>query len=153
MYHSTSVQSKHAMSLLFIFVTIHTFTVSCCSVSIVRGFWVECSPQLNPDPPSTCIFSFSLSLVDSWSLISQSPCKSSWIYVSYRHFFFVKEWEGWAAHLHRNVIPLVSALFKSVQCFFTAVFLAFSMRRYGISIVAPRLSSGGGYQGGECIPH
>ncbi len=101
---------------------------------------LQCSPQLNPDPPSTCIFSFSLSLqhVDSWSLISQSRWKSSWNYVSCRHF--LKEWEGCTAHLHKNVILLVRALLKCGQCFFTAVFLAFSMRLYGISIVAPSLS-------------
>lgn len=126
-----------------VFVSIHTFTVSCCSISVMRGVQgglTECSPQLNPDPPSTCIFSFSLSLqhVDSWSLISQSRWKSSWNYVSCRHF--LKEWEGCTAHLHRNVILLVRALFKCVQCFFTAVFLAFSMWLYGISIVAPSLS-------------
>ena len=54
--------------------------------------------------------------------------------------FFVKEWEGCTAHLHRNVILLLRALFKCVQCFFMAVFLAFSMWPCGISTVAPRLS-------------
>lgn len=100
---------------------------------------------------SESIFSFSFSLqhMDSWSLISRSHWTSSWRYVSCR--YYLKEWEGCTAHLRRNVIRLVRALFRRVHCFFTSVFLAFIMWPYGIpkTVCLPIMDSGSGYQGEE----
>lgn len=66
---------------------------------------------LNPKPSSVL-----QQFQDFSSLIGPSRSTTSWNYVSCRRY--MKEWEGSPAHLHRNVILLVKALFSRVQWVF-----------------------------------
>lgn len=94
--------------------------------------------QLNPNPPSSCIFSFSFSLngLSSVRLTGSLPRN-----MSRADFFFAFKWEGCTVHLRRNSMLLVSELFKFLQCFCIAVFVAFRMQALGIFTVGPRLSA------------
>lgn len=57
---SSSFQEKHVFSqCLYIY---SRLAVPYPSRGVSGWTQTRCSPQLNPDPPSTCIFSFSLSL-------------------------------------------------------------------------------------------
>lgn len=92
----------------------------------------------------------------------ETKLKTTWSHRPYLHSFsvlspfsacryYLKEREGPTAHLHRNAIRLVRAPFKHVQCFYTSVFLAFTMWPFGVprSVCLTIMDCGHGYQDGE----
>lgn len=100
-------------ALIFVF-----FTVRCFSDSMKPGENRTFFPlfiQFNPDSPPTCIFYFRLSVhALSVSLAGISPRIMSAADFFLLFFFFLFQRQGGvhSVHLHRNIILLVSALFK-----------------------------------------
>lgn len=147
--HSSTIQEKHAIGCFFGGgVGFHQFRGDSPLSWLYRS--VHLSWILIHYP---VVYFLLVSVVSMRTLISQSRWMASWNYVSCRHFF--ERMGGVHCSFTQECNTIGESTFQ--ECFFTSVFLAFSMWSYGISIVAKTLclaimDSGSGYQGREYIP-
>lgn len=127
-------------------VTIHTFTVSYSSRRVLQCVYISGILIHHP------VVYFPLGFfqhVDSWSLIG--PCLDVLLALCQLQILLERMGVVHCSFTQECNTIGERALFKLVRCFFTSVFLVFSMRPYGLpkTLFLPIMDGGNGYQGGE----